>query len=570
MNQQLRATAIEGEARSPAREEAASAADVIRSMARTAKGLRMYLANNPVRIKFIEELSGKMALHIARFGDFGLDVERFALRYRGVDVYRNEDLKESIAFRLYADGIRSLLFREGIDRQELVEFLDIVGFERPQQQDDDIVTRLWEMSLPHIDYLLEEDFVEVEWTCEQEEGVSQQEALSRIYSFIKQNSPLPPRVISKHLLMLTGEEAAWLRSAMQADDLRNPLDDVIQILSAVLVGEREPALLREFSSIMAKLAGDMLLIGEIRQALQMVRFLDGLSRHALLGPEEQLHIREILPGVLSEATIEVLQQTLDSGESMSHKELRELLLILGLPSLGATCELLGRVEKLKTRKVIIEVLVKLGREDPAVFAPFLSDPRWYLVRNVVLVLALIGSPAALKMIIGLISHKEVRIRKEVLGYLERSPDPKAKPYLLKFLRDDSDALRIKALQLLARERQVFAVKAIVALTAAEEFRSKKVAEKKAVYEAIGELGGEAALPVFRDLLVRKSWFKKGVDRESALCAAAGLLKIGGVSALQLLKEGRKQQNPDVRAILDQAVTALETRDAGEAALPEES
>jgi hypothetical protein len=569
MDQQLRETATEEEAPSPAREEAASAADVMRSMARTAKGLRMYLENNPVLIRFIEELTGKIAQHIDRFGEFRLNVERFALRYRGTDVYLNQDPKESIAFRLYADGIRSLLFREGITQQELVDFLNIVGYERPHQQDDDIVTRLWEVSLPHIDYLLQDDYVEVAWTYEQEEGVSQQEAISRIYSFVEQNSPLPPRVISKHLLMLTGDEAGWLRQAMQAEGLRNPLDDVVHILSAVLVGGREPALFREFSGIMTNLACDMFLVGEVHQALQMVRFLDKLSRHTGIAPEEQRQVRELLSGILCERTVQVLQQIIDSSDRVSHDDLRELLMILGLPSLGGICELLGRLEKLKMRKVIIEVMVELGRNDPAVFAPFLSDPRWYLVRNVVLVLSLIGSPAALKMIIGLISHKEMRIRKEVLGYLERSPDPKAKPYILKFLRDDSSALRVKALQLLARERQAFALKSIVALTTAEDFKGREVTEKRAVYEAIGELGSDSVLPLFREMLIRKSWFNRNIDREAAYCAAAGLLKVGTTAASELLKEARKQQGPEVRRILDQAAASLQSRSTGQAALPED-
>lgn len=569
MSEQLRQVTQEKEASPRQREEVASASDVVQAMIRTAKGLRMYLPNNPVLIKFAGDLSAKMALHTARFGELRLDVERFALRCRGVDLYQNQDVKESIAFRLYADGVRTLLFAQGIRQHELLDFLDLIALERPGQQDeDDIVTQLWEKSLPHIDYLLEEDLLNVR-AREPVEEVSQQESLSRIYRFIAENSPLPPRVASRQLLVPTDDEAEWLRRAMLEEEQANPLADVIAILSAVLVGGREPSLFHDFSAIMAKLAGDMLLLGEISQALQLIRFLDTLQGDPAVGPEQQQRVRELLPGILSEGAVQVLQQVIDSSDRVAHKELRELLLIFGVPSLASIAELLGRVEKLKMRKVIIEVMVELGRDDPEVFAPFLADPRWYLVRNIVLILALVGSPEALKMIIGLISHREARIRKEVLGYLERASDPKAKAYILKFLRDESSGLRIKALQLLARERQLFALKPIIALTTGEDFKSKVLAEKKAVYQAIGELGGEATLPIFQEMLLKRSWFNKTVDRETALCAVAGLQKMKGAAALTLLKEARKQQSAEIRGIIDQAISVLEGAAEKETALPEE-
>ena len=553
--QALRQANLDQESAGPDRVELRSAHDVLLAMAKAAKGLRMYLPNNPVLVKFVEELSARMAAHLASFGDLRLEVERFALRYQGADVYLNQDPKESIAFRLYADGVRSLRFARGIEGKELVTFLEIVGFERPSHHDDDIVTQLWEKNLPHVDYLLEEDFIDASWVEDEPVAPSQQDAITRIYSFIEQSSPLPQRVVPKHLLMLTGAEAAWLGKAVQAEDLRNPVEDVVSILSAILAGARESALFDEFLEIIGRLTVNMFLSGAIDHCLRLVRFLNQLTHLPSIGAEQRGRVEAVLAGMLNEKTVEVLQQALDTGDSVSHDDLTELLHIFGLPALGQICELLGRVEKLKVRKVIIEVLVDLGRDDPKVFAPFLSDPRWYLVRNVVLVLSLLASPQALEMIVGLVSHREARIRKEVLGFLERSPDPKAKSYVVRFLRDESSALRLKALQILRREKPPFALKPIVALTTAEDFRAKELAEKLAVYETIGELGSPALIVMFREMLLKKSWFK-GVDKESVLCAVAGLLKMRSPAAHELLEEARSQGNVEIRGIIEQAISSL--------------
>lgn len=538
------------------KEEFASAHQVMTAMVKAAKALRIYLPNNPVLIGFLDDLSGKMTEHLIVYGEFALDVEPFALRYNGADIYENQDAKESIASRVYADGIRTLFFEKGVAGRELLAFLGIVGFERPTS-DDDIVTQLWERDLPHIRYLLEEDFIEAHLETDLTAPGSQQEAISRVYRVLSEGMPQQPRMIPKHLLMLTGEEEKWLGKARQVEARRNGLDDVINILSAIMAGVKEQAIFWDFAAIMGNLTTNMFLAGEIGHALRLVRFMDQLQKLGSTLAEQRDMLAGQMAAILTDATVQVLQETLDGGDTVSHEELNELLHIFGLPSLGAICELLGRVEKLKMRKVIVEVLVDLGKRDPAVFAPYLNDPRWYLVRNVVLVLSMIGTPQALEMILKLISHKEARIRREVLGFLERSGDARAKTYLVKYLRDESSALRVKALGILAREKLVFALKPILALTTAEEFAQKELAEKKAVYEALGELGGEEMLPLFREMLLKKYWFQKAQEKESATLAVAGLAKVRGKAPVKLLEEALGQKrSAEVKAILEQGLSAM--------------
>jgi hypothetical protein len=540
---------------SPGREELVSATDVMSALVKAAKGLRMYLANNPMLIKFVEDAVCRIAAHLERFGDYKLEVSVFSLHYQGTEVYQSQDPKESLAYRLHSDGIRYLLLSQGLTEGELVRFLEIVGFERPNSNDDDIVTRLWGSDLPHISYLLEEDFVEFDTDEDPALQASQQAALSEVLRSLAASPLPPPRMFPAKLLLLTPEEETWLRGAVQADARRDALEDVIHVLSATLSGVKNPAVFRDYCAIAVKLANDLLLAKDVGHALGVIRFLDQLPALRNLPVDLRRLITGSLAGVLDETVLQTLQEAIDDGVSVSPEQLRELLLIFGLPSLGAICELLGRVEKLKMRKVVIEVLIELGKDRPEVFAPFLADPRWYLVRNVVLVLALLGNPVSLQMIAGLITHKEARIRKEVLNFLEHTAESKARPYILKFLRDPSGPLRIRALQILGREKLSFAFKPVLALTAGEEFKAWPTAEKKVVYETLGEIGSERVVPLFREMLLKKQWFRRPVPKESAICAVAGLLKVRHGSALALLKEARSQGNPEIRAIINQAIEA---------------
>lgn len=537
--------------------EVASAQEVIQAMVKAAKGIRIYLPNNPVLIRFMNDLNARMAKHLSQFGDYRLEIEPFIMRYRGAVVYDNPDPKDSLAFRIHSDGIRLLSVAPGLEERELQTFLSIVAFEQATQADDDIVTQLWERNLPHIGYLLEEDLVEMAIEGGTLSEGPQQGGISRALAHLKKEPVLPPRPIPKNLLALTRDDAAWLRKARQLEVTRDPLDDVFTILFAVLGGNRDPEIFGDFLSISSKLLGNLFLHAEIGRALKMIRFLDHLAGDPKLTPPLRDRVRAVIDGVLSDTTVAALQEAIDAaGSTVGYDEVRDLLMMLGVPSLGGICDLLGRVEKLKMRKLIVEVLVELGRARPEVFAPHLNDPRWYLVRNLVLVLSLVGTPKALAMIVGLISNKEPRIRREVLGFLERSSDPKAKHYLLKYLRDDSAALRIRALKIMARERLTFALKPAIALTQSEDFKLRPLDEKKAVYGLIGELGNDSLLPIFREMLLRKRWFQKAAQRENALLAVAGLSKMRSPGALELLEEGKHSRDPEVRELIAEALSSL--------------
>src|SRR5262249_13571374 len=58
---------------------------------------------------------------------------------------------DGLAWRLYKDGIRELRFLPGVERDELVRFLEIVRRGRVGDEDD-VVTQLWENDFSCIGY----------------------------------------------------------------------------------------------------------------------------------------------------------------------------------------------------------------------------------------------------------------------------------------------------------------------------------------------------------------------------------------------------------------------------------
>ena len=540
------------------KEELAMAADVMLTMVKTSKGLKMYLPNNPLVARFIEELTGKMGKQLALYGDFKLDIDQFELRYKGKAIYENRVPKESIAFKMYFDGIRYLIFSEGIEEHELCDFLDIIGKDRPGDIDDDIVTLLWEKNLPHLTYILAEDFLEFDTVGGTPTApASQQEKINGVYKSISpEHIPSPISIVPQKILVLTEEETEWLKKVREADEKRKPLDEVIHILTSILIGEKDQEVFGEFVEIMTKLTDNLIKSEEMGYALNIIKFMGNMGTNEKIPPAKREMIAGAIRTLFSRETAEALARVIDKTELMTAEELADLLRNFGKPSIARICELLAFVETMNMRKVIIQALVELGHDTPEVFFPSMSDPRWFVVRNMVFILARLAHPAALDKVVGLLSHKEPRVRREVLNYLERTPDPKAKNYLLKFLRDDSHALRIRALQVLGSSKCLFALKPIAAMAASDQFQERETEEKKAVFEALGELGEDQMLPAFREMLMKKYWFNKAKEKESVICAVAGLTKIKSEGAFRLLEEAKAVKSDEIREIIIQAMAAL--------------
>src|SRR5258705_6718848 len=83
-------------------------------LAKAQRDFKTYPRNNPILVRRREELHAKILPILAVEADLVIDVRSEELRYRGVDVYRNTDPRESLSFHLYRHGLRELTFHAGL------------------------------------------------------------------------------------------------------------------------------------------------------------------------------------------------------------------------------------------------------------------------------------------------------------------------------------------------------------------------------------------------------------------------------------------------------------------------
>ncbi len=147
-------------AKEPLNPELTSVKRVLALLDKTAKSRRTYGTANPVAQKFFQELFEGLTAHLAIYSKMAFLIQRSELYFNGEVVYQAEQgsSNESVAFKLYADGIRELAFLDGLSTEDLSFLLDSLwGSLDPEEDDDDIVTRLWSKNLSTITLVTAEE-----------------------------------------------------------------------------------------------------------------------------------------------------------------------------------------------------------------------------------------------------------------------------------------------------------------------------------------------------------------------------------------------------------------------------
>jgi hypothetical protein len=422
--------------------EAASAALVIQALAKADRGFSIYLPNNPLHEKFFADFCKRTEEHLEEFGTLRLDLAYDSILCGGETIYANDELRENLAFRMFADGIRTLRLEDGIEPLELRTLVEILGRQAKEDDEDDIVTRLWSADLPHVTYVLAE--------IPPEQGATpfgagltgsravQEGALKRYATELASAPPAPRLPPPSHLIfILTEEEIATLQGLIATDEQRTPLEDMASILEAVIAAERDVAVLEEFLEIVARLCGDLMITGRVDQAVELLSLL---ARSAVAPGLPAGHAEKIGDARSRVVTAEVLaglSKQLATADGIEREVLRALVAGLGSSAIEPFCRILGDVSGKETRKVLIESLVAVGRGSPGLFLPFLNDPRWYLVRNAIYILRRIAGPESARAAVQCARHKDPRVRKEVILYFDETGDPTGETVLLGFLGDDA-------------------------------------------------------------------------------------------------------------------------------------
>jgi len=560
-------------------------ADWIQALVRTLKAYRMYLPNNPTLHKFQSDLEARTWSCLKEIGDIVLNVQQFDLLFEDYSVYHNAAREESLAFRFYTDGVRQITFREGLEPQELRGILEVLKKATdPTQGQDDVVTLLWERDFRHVEYvhisideIVEEgsgadyppdpnapDGGGIPWpvssvAAEQEAPIQGPEE-----TVVDRSDDWSPKAKVEATwdessvgiqFNLTDQETRALNEAIRVEEERPLLNEVLEIVSAILKSEEEPTSFLESATSFQKFIEQALEEGDLARANELLSRLRTIAaKRAETHGEFRALTEQVIREIGRPSFLGQFAPILNAHPELDPALLTNFLVQIGPTAAGAVCDLLGQVNHMKHRRALCEALAISCKDDVDVLISRLGDSRWYVIRNVVYVLGRIAHQGVERALDRALHHEDVRVRKEAVRALGNIESPTSRAFLVSAFRDLDASVRVQAALTLAQRRDDRAAQSLWGAIQAPDFAKRDQAERQVFFEALGKCASDAFVPRLSELITKAGLFR-GPNEEERFSAALALAWLGTPKALEVLNRELQSKKEQVRRSIE---TALET------------
>lgn len=526
------------------------------------KAKRLYMENNPVYQQAMADLQSSFAAIWDDRQSLTLELSEAELICDKQPVLKEPTKADSIAWTLHKDGIRSITLDPGVEKAELVQFLEVINKARslPPESEDDLLTLLWGKDFQLIRY----DFVElgvgdvetiepgktkpsatvqqIATELAQESTAEGGTAASTVAPPVEEEPELSPYFLEE-------EEIEYLRVEVQREysqDLRhNALSMVLDILELQPAPDAREEVIAIIENFLPYLMEERDL-KSINYALGEIKIVIG--RVTDLEPE-QLKLLEEIPRMVcqGDALRDLLQAIGTSENAPPREEWEQFANHLTPDAVGPILASLRDLGETEFAEHLRKLVHRLAQRSPDEFSRVLeSDDRGVLEQAVKLAGEL-QLALAVPTLSNHLSHEAAEIRLAVVEALGLIESPGALLELVKAVDDSDRDVRIAAVKVFTRTHNLGALDKIAGVITSKSLTQANLAEKMAFFEAFGILAGEEGIAKLKPLLLGIGFLgRKTTDAETRACVAVALGKIGGPRARALLEKVRGDKDPLVK------------------------
>ena len=200
------------------------------------------------------------------------------------------------------------------------------------------------------------------------------------------------------------------------------------------------------------------------------------------------------------------------------------------------------------RKTYVAALGAFGTAGAQAVEKMLRDSRWFVVRNGVAVLGVVGGPSAIEHLMGSLANKHAKVRRETVRSLAKIGGENAESLVSSMLGDSDPEVRAAAARAVSALKTERAYKPLIEILN----RGDEEAVIEQVLRALGALGDPSAVPAI-EKQVKGTLFSRSPTgvRVAGLTALAA---IGTPHAMSLVKKARTDKDPDISSAAAQLLS----------------
>ena len=552
-------------------EEVKSTRALIQTFLQAVKAYRLYEASHPILNKFMDRLKKDFDRYFDEFDSFSLQIGEHRLFYQGKVVYESQDVKESLAFLFFKDGIREIRFLKGLEFREVVDFLHVVRkSDSINRLEDDLVTLLWEKDFSHILFTTLDEFLEegagfvpateedllkgLEYRGSGEEGLKGSEEKEEtgeshvlVAEGLKEVLNLTPGQSLVQACQLNPVELEKINGEVQQEQQPEYVSVLIDNLIEILLhlGEDIEAY-ENMISYFERTIESLLQQKEVEKVVTILKSLNDTVESIALKDKQIFAIRRILETCSGPRHVQLLGEIIKNDGGVQSESILQYLRLLTKQAIDPLCLLLSQLESGKWRKEVCNLLAELSQQDIQALSRFLADRNSFLVCHILYVLGKIGHSSTVKYLGGLVSHEDPKVREETLQVLSRFGE-KGKNLVQKFLKDPVAEIRAKASLFFAKMAKAEAANPLMQIILSEDFYKRDFNEKSSFFRARAETGAKEAIPTLKNIAQRRRWLQRAKWNETRLCAS---------SILKMMETGERSDSSKTRDRIDHIRQAI--------------
>ena len=318
----------------------------------------------------------------------------------------------------------------------------------------------------------------------------------------------------EELLATVGDAAVEIRSS----------EIIMQLVLADPAGENAGDLIQNLTDM----CGYFLELGDYDQVLKLLR----QAASNKLPPRLRIELRdafsrpEFLDEILSGLTV---------WGKPKYEQVIQLIRIIGRPFIGPMLDRLAVEENMSLRRFLIDRVLGFGDTARPALLARLADPRWYVLRNIIIMLRTLAPGQEADRLRPLLKNTNQKVRLEVVKSLLLAGDPIAQRQLLRDLDSNDLETRLAAVNLIDNASPPEVAQKLVEMLSTGGYSSDEYKLKSACVKALAEIGRVEVLPELNKLLGARSMLAYKTLNQLKVDIVNSLQRYPAEAVLPLLK-----------------------------------
>ena len=293
--------------------------------------------------------------------------------------------------------------------------------------------------------------------------------------------------------------------------------------------------------------------------LEAINYLADVSLDTEASNNRRDYCLNALDQLASEDILDFLVMTLcskDSWDALREGVMKALVSLKGKIVVWRLMDHLAEESDGQVRKSLAEVLIRQDLSAMPILFEYLSDSRWFVVRNAVAILGEIRREEATEHLQKSLEHRDVRVRRETIRALTKIGGSSATGVLLRTVVGNDQEMSRQALLSLGAMKNATAVPTLVKAVKGMPNTPAMADIKKDAIKALGEIGSREALPALVDIFNTKGFWRRALIDEIRAAAVSAIALIPNEETATILNSAANDKSEVVARAATKALKQL--------------